>query len=315
MEESLSIFNSDSMLKKLFINFLLVAAVVAVLDFAIGKVLRHFYFTETSGLHYRTTYSMEKTDADILIFGSSRANHHYVPEVFVDSLGLSYYNTGRDGNGIFYQTALLKSVLGRYTPKLVILDYAGDFGKGRQVYDNLSSMLPYYESHPEIRKEVNLRSPYEKVKLLSGIYPFNSQVLTITVGNMDLNKTRKPDNRGYVPLETEHPVIKEYFHTLVQQPVDSNKIHSLREFVEVAKASGTKLIVIYSPLYQEHKRYWEMEICARICKEAGVPFWDYSRDSFFLQRPDLYYDPVHLNHKGAVIFSQKIASRLREMVK
>jgi hypothetical protein len=303
------------MFKKLFINFLLVAAVVAVLDFAIGKVLRHFYFTETSGLHYRTTYSMEKTDADMLIFGSSRANHHYVPEVFVDSLGLSYYNTGRDGNGIFYQTALLKSVLSRYTPKLVILDYAGDFGKGRQVYDNLSSLLPYYESHPEIRKEVNLRGPYERVKLLSGIYPFNSQVLTISVGNLDLNKTRKPDNRGYVPLETEHPVNKEYFRSTIQQPVDSNKIHSLREFVQVAKASGTQLVVIYSPLYQEHKRYWEIEICSAICKDAGVPFWDFSRDSLFLQRADLYYDPVHLNHKGATIFSQEVAHRLRGLFK
>jgi hypothetical protein len=238
-----------------------------------------------------------------------------VPEVFVDSLGLSYYNTGRDGNGIFYQTALLKSVLSRYTPKLVILDYAGDFGKGRQVYDNLSSLLPYYESHPEIRKEVNLRGPYERVKLLSGIYPFNSQVLTISVGNLDLNKTRKPDNRGYVPLETEHPVNKEYFRSTIQQPVDSNKIHSLREFVQVAKASGTQLVVIYSPLYQEHKRYWEIEICSAICKDAGVPFWDFSRDSLFLQRADLYYDPVHLNHKGATIFSQEVAHRLRGQFK
>lgn len=299
------------MLKKLFINFLWVIAVVAVLDFAIGKVLRHFYFTETSGLHYRTTYSMEKADADILIFGSSRANHHYVPEVFMDSTGLSFYNTGRDGNGIFYQTALLKSVLKRYTPKLIILDYAGDFGKNRQVYDNLSSLLPYYASHTEIRKEVELRSPYEKFKLLSGIYPYNSQLLTIAVGNMDLNKSRKPDNRGYVPLETEHPVKKEFFTALVQQPVDSNKIHSLKEFVEVAKASGTRIVVIYSPLYQEHKRYWEVDICAAICKEAGVPFWDYSRDPYFVQQPDLYYDPVHLNHQGALIFSKQIAARLR----
>lgn len=299
------------MLKKLVYNFLLIAAVVAVLDFALGKLMRHFYFRETSGLHYRTTYSMEKTEADILIFGSSRANHHYVPEIFSDSLGWSFYNTGRDGNGIFYQAALLKSIVKRYTPKLVILDYAGDFGKGRQVYDNLSSLLPYYQSHPEIRREVELRSPYEKVKLLSGIYPYNSQILTIAVGNLDLNKQRKPDNLGYVPLVTEHPVNKEFFTSLTQKPVDSNKVESLREFVRVAKASGTKLVVIYSPLYQEHKRYWEIEICSAICREAGVPFWDYSRDSFFLQHPDLYYDPVHLNHKGAFIFSKQIASRLR----
>ena len=37
---------------------------------------------------------------DVLIMGSSRAHHHYVPEIISDSLGLSCYNTGKDGNGI-----------------------------------------------------------------------------------------------------------------------------------------------------------------------------------------------------------------------
>ena len=44
---------------------------------------------------------MELTKADLLVFGSSRANHHYVPEVFEDSLKLTFYNTGKDGSGIF----------------------------------------------------------------------------------------------------------------------------------------------------------------------------------------------------------------------
>ena len=299
------------MLKKLAINILLVGCTVFVLDLAIGKLLRHYYFTETSGLHFRSTYSMEKTHADILIFGSSRANHHYVPEIFEDSLKMSFYNTGRDGNGIFYQVALLHAVLARYTPKLIVLDYAGSFEKGQNEYDKISSLLPYYRTHPELRKVIEMKGPYEKYKLGSEIYPFNSQVLTITMGNMERNKHRNPDNKGYVELHTERTIEKERFTDSIVKPMDSSKINALREFVALAKKSGARLVVIYSPLYQNLAIYPEVDICRDICRQEKVTFFDYSRDPFFLNRGDLYFDPVHLNHEGALIFSRQIVSRLK----
>ena len=300
------------MFKKLILNTGLVAIVVFVLDFAIGRTLRHFYFKETSGLHYRTTYSMEETKADILIFGASRANHHYVPEVFQDSLKQTFYNTGRDANGIFYQTALLKSVLKRYTPKIIILDYAGEFGKDRKVYENISSLSPYYRRHEEIRNEVELRGPFEKFKLVSEIYPFNSQLLTIAIGNMEANKKRNPDNKGYVPLFTTWPPEMQVFNATKMYPVDSNKVNSLKEFIIKAKESGAKIYVVYSPLYQKLARYPEVEICSSICSVAKVPFLDFSRDTFFLKRRELFYDVVHLNDEGAKIFSGKIADIIKK---
>ena len=150
---NLFIFNFSNireMIKKLIFNTVLVALVVFILDFVIGRTLRHFYFKEIAGIHYRSTYSMEQAEADILIFGASRANRHYATKVFEDSLKMTYYNTGRDANGIFYQTAVLKSVLKRYSPKIIILDYSGDFTTKRREYDNLSSLLPYYRTHKEL---------------------------------------------------------------------------------------------------------------------------------------------------------------------
>ncbi len=299
------------MIKKITLNILLVCLMVFVLDFAIGKTLKYFYFKEKAGLHFRTTYSMEKTNAEILVFGSSRANHHYIPEIFEDSLKATFYNTGRDGNGIFYQTALLKSILKRYTPKFIILDYAGGFGRlDRKVYDNLSSLLPYYYSHKEIRKEIELRSPFERIKLVSKIYPFNSQILTIGIGNMDINEKRKPDNKGYVPLVSERAVTMEVYSSIKEDPIDSNKVKSFSEFVIVAKKSGAKVYIIYSPLFQQLSNYNEIAICNEICLKEGVPFFDFSRDRFYLNRGDLFYDGVHLNNDGATILSKMVAHRI-----
>ncbi len=299
------------MLKKLVLNILLVAVVVFVLDFAIGRTLRHFYFKEVAGFHYRTTYSMEQTNQEVLVFGASRANHHYVPQIFEDSLKHSFYNTGRDGNGIFYQAALLRSILRRYSPKVIILDYKGEFWKGPQEYDQMSSLTPYYRTHEEIRDLVELRGRWEKVKLLSEIYPFNSQALTIAMGNLDRNKERNADIKGYVPLESDRIPELRVYTKADEYEVDSNKVNAFREFVVNAKASGAKVYVVYSPLYQKLPRYQEIEICSAICKQNGVPFFDYSRDSFYLKRGNLFYDGVHLNHKGATIFSATIAGQIK----
>ncbi len=298
------------MIKKLVLNTGLVVLVVFILDFAIGRTLRHFYYKETSGFHFRTTYSMEKTDAEILIFGSSRANHHYVPEIFEDSLGMTFYNTGRDGNGIFYQQALLKSVLKRHKPKIIILDYRGEFNKLRTEYDQMSSILPYYRTHNEIRKTIELRGEFEKIKLLSEIYPFNSQILTIAMGNMEANKNRNPDNKGYVALETAWPPKLETYTSTKEYMVDSNKVNAFRDFVSAARISGASVYVVYSPLYQKIARNQEAEVCKQICTEERIQFWDFSRDSYFLSRQNLFYDVNHLNHTGAKIFSSIIADKI-----
>ncbi len=299
------------MLKKIFSNILLVFLVIFILDFAIGKTLRYFYFNETSGLHYRTTYSMDSTNAEILIFGSSRANHHYVPEIFEDSLHQSFYNTGRDGNGTFYQLALVKTILKRYTPKTIIFEYSSVFAKGVEEYDQMSSLLPYYKTHKEIRPLIELRSPYEKIKLLSEIYPFNSQALTIAVGNLEINKKRTADDKGYLALHQEWPYQLDSIADEKKIEVDTTKVRAFRECLSTAKNMGIKVYVVFSPIYRRYKTNQQVDICRQICHEQNIPFWDYSKDSFFLSHRNLFLDLLHLNNNGAVAFSKMIANKIK----
>lgn len=283
-------------------------SIVYLLDFTAGQVLRYFYFKQDSGLQYRTTYAVDKTRAELLIFGSSRANHHYVPAVLEQQFKMSYYNVGRDGNYVFYHFAVLQSVLKRYTPKLIILDVIhGEFDTGEESYDRLSSLLPYYKSHPEMRPIINLKSKYEKLKLISNVYPYNSSIFTIAIGNTDYNKKRTNDIKGYVPLYNKwaQPLSEE--HTL-PHPLDSTKINVYKAFLSECKAKGIKVYVVCSPYYI-NPAYTDLSIsqASAIAQQMQVPFFDYSKDSFFLQRPDLFSDIDHLNDKGATIFSEKIA--------
>lgn len=299
------------MLKRIITNLLLVALVVVGLDVLIGKALNVFYFGQSSGILHRTTYAMEQTEAAILTFGSSRANHHYVTDVFEDSLKLSFYNTGRDGNGIFYQTAVLKSVLKRYTPKVIICDVYGGFAYDENAYDRMSSLLPYYEGHEEIREIVEMRGPFEQIKHLSHTYPYNGKLLTIAVGNTEFNKNRKSDNKGYTALYGEWSLELDTIPNLQPRQLDSNKINCFGNFVDLAKASGADVFVVYSPIYQWCEKRSEIEICRNICQEAKVPFYDFSKDPLFLQNKSWFQDFTHLNHEGAKVFSSMLTQKIK----
>jgi hypothetical protein len=298
------------MLKKLVLNILMVAAVVFLLDFAIGRTLRHFYFKERSGVHYRTTYAIDSTTADFLIFGASRATHHYVPGVFEDSLKQTYYNTGKDGTGMIYQIALLESILKRHIPKEIVLDFSGDFKKDPGEYDKLSALLPYYNTHEQIKPIVELRSPFEKIKLLSQIYPYNSQPLTIAVGNLEINKTRGVDNKGYIPLYNQWPNKIDSVNNHSIYPVDSVKVNVFRTFITKARNAGIRVFVIYSPVFGKFNLTQEINICSKVCAEENIPFWDFSNDPLFLNDVSLFQDEIHLNNKGAELFSKIVAAKI-----
>ena len=190
------------MLKKLIIKLAVFFALLIVVDMVAGVVIRKVYFNQNHGGAYRITYVLEKATSDIMILGSSRANHHYIPTMMQDSLGLTCYNAGRDGNFISYSNAEVNSILKRYSPKTIILDILDDEFEVRsyKIEDRVSSLLPYYRTHPEIRAIVDLKSPLEKYKLLSNLYTFNTLLIPTITGVLDLNnKQAEEKTLGYLP--------------------------------------------------------------------------------------------------------------------
>lgn len=296
-------------LPDLLLKAFLFLIILFLLDFAIGSTLRYFYTKQKSGLLYRATYSLDSTKADILVFGASRANHHYIPGIFKNRMNLSCYNTGRDGEIIFYNYAVLQSVLKRYTPKIAILDFSREeFKVEESDYDRLSALFPYYKEHQEIRPIVQLKSPYEKYKLLSKIYPYNSLIFTILIGTTKFNESRAfiDDENGYVPLTEVCDRNLAIDTAYKPYPLDSNKINIFKNFVKDCINSNVKPYIIISPilikyLYEDPS----VNLARKIAKTYNVPVYTFLNDSSFFHNT-LFADGTHLNDTGAKLFTNKV---------
>ena len=109
-------------MKTYVLRILLFFGIVAVVDVAAGKVFHYLQANKAGGRTGAEYHACRESNEDIIILGSSRASHHYIPRIIEDGLGMTCFNAGQDGNGIILQYGRWKMISERYTPKMIIYD-------------------------------------------------------------------------------------------------------------------------------------------------------------------------------------------------
>jgi hypothetical protein len=284
-----------------------------VIDFIIGGMMRRAYFSQKN----KYTYGIQQSKEEVIIVGSSRAQHHYIPSIITDSLGLTCYNMGSGGQNIYYSYGIIKSILQRYSPKVILLelmyiDYA--ITDAAHNTDNLSLFLPYCKYNETLNEVINLRGPFEKVKLLSQAYPFNSMATDIVYSFVKRDKNVYFANNGYVPIEGEISLPLEKFVNKDELKVDTLKTKYIEKTIDLCNYHKVRLIIIVSPTFRDSEgKTSSVKIVQRIASKAGIEFWNYELDSLFLFEKTLFKDVSHLNHIGAEKYTRIVAGRIKNM--
>ncbi len=303
------------MLKKLIIKLAVFFALLIVLDQVLGAIVRKIYFKQNHGGVYRITYVLEKGTPEIMVLGSSRANHHYIATLIQDSMKTSCFNAGMDGHFISFANAEVNSMLKRYAPKIIILDMLDDEFEQRayKIEDRVSSLLPYYKTHPEIREIVDLKSPFEKYKLLSSLYTFNTLLLPSITGALDLNnKQANEKTLGYLPNYEKWGGDMAMVDSR-NEKLDSNKIKGLKNIIAACNEKKVTLVIVVSPSYKKYTQNYNptIALARKMADSSKVAFWNYLEDTTYLNHKELFMDIRHLNNDGATIYTEDIIRRLK----
>ncbi len=299
--------------KKFFRNLFILIFIIVILDRGLGLVIKHFFYLEERGDSSVTTYALRNCKEDILIFGSSRANHHYVPQVFADSLGMSVYNFGRDGMDIRYSDIILKSVVSRYQPKIIILDVNPyelfkDDPKDHKIPILVSALLPYASDFPEVRRELKKLNSREVLKSdISMLYRYNSLPASIL---QHLLKIGPKLLNGYDPLYTtmKPGIPKPKVGVRVQ--IDPQKVEILKNFIEICQSNKIQLVIAISPVRYPFQ-FDTVQLTKQIASEFNLEVWDYYNSPTF-NKTAYFADIPHLNNEGALYYSKLIAHRFKD---
>ena len=255
-------------------------------------------------------YICKQSNDDILILGSSRANHHYVSSIIEDSLRMSCYNCGADGNGIFLHYGRYKLITERYTPKLIIYDLVTAFDI--EANDNLKYLeqLKQYAYTPSIRELFNSISTTEKYKLQSKIYQYNTKFIQMIGDNINPQQT---SFKGYKPIYNTMNYEPKILHdTNNNIKIDSLKLKYLEYLIKDTQQKGIKLIFMISPQYKA-KSSLAYEPAKRIIRKYNIPIFDFLTNPHISYNKKFFSDPFHLNNNGAEAYTKEILKVLQKI--
>lgn len=306
------------MFLKCLILFIIILTFV---DFCLGRLLETVYYSQRKGQFAQTTYSIDSTTQDILIFGSSRAVRHYSPKLMEEALAMSCYNVGRDAQMIPYYVAMQEAIFKRYKPKMVILDInSWELSPGEGKYEKLSILLPYASRHPELVPYLEKSSMWERLKLLSKTYPYNSSLFIL--GYNTIFSGRVPaDENGYAPLSGEMTdlMLEDHLRRMAlsgnsedNQAIDVQALDYYRQFLSATERYDIKTYVVISPkILREAVTYRTQKLIDIASQFRNVTFINFSSNPAYNMKYQKFSDVFHLNKTGAEEFTKDLVKLIR----
>ncbi len=294
-------------MKNFFIKLSILCVLIVCIDLFVGKTLNFMQSNAKGGMTYRDKFICNELETDILLCGSSRCVHHYNPKIITDSLHLTCYNSGQDGNGIIMTYGRLEIIMDRMTPKAIVYDVIPEFDLlgGEDNHKYLTWLKPYYD-HESIKNIFLSVDKTERFKMMSQMYRYNSHIIEVMADF--IHPIINTEDNGYVKLEGEMDKLKiKESSPLPQNYIyDPLKLEYINKLID--KTEG-KLIFVVSPIWYGMDTT-QIKPLMDICKQKGIPFLDFSNDSKYVHN-DLYFkDGNHLNERGADEFTRDLVGKI-----
>lgn len=303
---------------KFILKILFFFALFAIVDIISGY---SFSFIRSRSQKGSETLNSEmianKLEDDIIILGSSRALHHYNPQVFTSLLGVSCYNCGEGGHGIIFEYGRYKLLTSRYRPKLIIYELTPsfDYGKEKTYSKYLGKLRPYYnkEGIKEIFQDFD--SGLTSLKMESNLYKNNSMILRYIFDFVKEGKLKK----GYSPLYGQlHNYIVNESLLSPDIEVDSLKLSYLEKLIIDAQSNKIPIVFAMSPLYGSANNpgpEYDYRPAVYLFKKYNVLFFNYLHYEPIALNPSYFHDGGHMNEDGANAYSALLAKQIADSLK
>lgn len=296
-------------MKNVLKKILLFLVLVIMVDQFGGYALERINLGTLKGDYGRNNYIATQANQDILIFGSSRAIHHYDPTLIGKAFNMSCYNCGEDGMGIILMYARLQMILQRHTPKIIIYDVEPEY----DILENdntryLGFLRPYYDN-PIVQEICCEIDPNEQFKNLSRLYRFNSRFIDIIPQYLSHNPSLAKEYT-WNPLFGNIKVRKLMPTKDKQRNLDSLKINYLNQLIDCCEEKRIKLIFVVSPTYG-NQNVSSLPTLKTITKAHDIQVLDFHCDTSFSKHSEFFHDIAHLNYQGSVLLTNAVIDTIQ----
>lgn len=246
-----------------------------------------------------TVFNSKAQKYDVVILGSSRANNHFVSQMFEDK-GLKTFNYGMSGGHLFEASLMLKLMIERkYDIKNVILEADLNLSNDQESDGVSAKFLPYIHNSEVIREHFSNQQNFNELYYIPfyRYIKFDSKIGFREIVKIESGETTNAlDNLGFYPLE-KHKNGNMKNNIVNLNPLKHNKYYE--EIKNICKANKINFIPVMTPM------------CENV---VGMNYFDKVKKAY----PEIHnYENVvvenkyfsscgHMTSAGAKIFTSRI---------
>ena len=244
---------------------------------------------------------------DVIIMGTSRANNHFVTELF-EKEGLKAFNYGISGAHLFETSLLLKlMVANKYEIKNLVLEADLSICNEKRDEGTTARFMPYIHCNEIIKKHYENEADFYQIYYLPfyRYIKFDNKIGFREVYDVTAKKTTNTlHNKGYYPLISHKKGnMKNNISSL--QPI-RNKYYE--EIKQICKQNNIKLTVVMTPMCENTKGLEYFNKVQQLYPEIHNFENVVTDDKYFASCG-------HLNDEGARIYTNRIIKEFFEVKK
>ena len=147
----------------------------------------------------------------------------------------------------------------------------------------------------------------------SGMFKYNSKVLNYALRQLPKGACSQ---EGYLPYPTSGYALPQYHPYAGEEKRyvrDTMKLDLLAQTAERCKAEGVPLAIFFSPEFAGKSQAYRNAVqdVRRVAVAHGAVCMDHSSDTVFMRDATLFIDSLHLNDKGARLYTDMVVSELQ----
>jgi len=305
--------------------FLLIAAALYVMFTYVTRNIKPHHRINILGL-----YMEEENSLDVVAVGASSTYRFWNPMRAYETEGFTSYSYSC-GNmlGAMMRTAV-EDVLAHQDPELILID--GRRFLDLEVNEEGDTIRPFLDSLDE--GITRLKGLYRYAKaydltlqefvplLLDLCYYHDNYDALISMKHWRLADNRVSEKdlnpfyiKGFGLISTVNPQERPVFTDMDKCIELSEEMESAyRDFLEYCRSLNRKFLIVISPAVVGDEELWGYNTLEKIAGEYGIPFWNGVRyyDEMGVDFQSDYYNPKHMNFKGAVKYTDYLTAYLKE---
>ncbi len=268
-----------------------------------------------------------KTNADMLLCGSSRMVFQVSPKVMDSVLSLNSYNIGMSGWTFNMQYDRLKIYLQHNKkPRYIVqgIDFAC-LGRREDIFE-YEQFLPYLHDTIIRRATDECRGRFTNREIYFPFFKYNNHYYLVKEGlNCYFNTGRQKQSTRYKGFANTRGNWNYVFEKVKQanpngiyNDISPRTLADFDDFLSYCRQNDIRIILEFSPVYYEEKILEKnaeriIDTIKNHAKKFNVPFLDYTTDTICNDKK-YFFDSQHLNAMGGQLFSVKLANDIKRMI-